>query len=160
MRILVTYSIQQSLIWTQLHGFKYCYLMLIILFYIIHLHTVKWFQILLCNTNNSIQQSFVCTQLNLFKYRKLNICIRLITDTTTPVQNGLGSNGNQEILHISQSYRMGASASDGLVSCPGHLLMGLYLSAEMQSSDSPAPAEWAKIIMILGTNILLKSSCI
>ena len=32
---------------------------------IIHLHTVKWFQILLCITNNLIKyQSFIYTQLN------------------------------------------------------------------------------------------------
>ena len=44
------------------------------------LHTVKWFQVLLANTNNSIQHfSFVCTQLNGFKYCyiieiQFNIC--------------------------------------------------------------------------------------
>ena len=32
---------------------------------IICLHTIKWFQVLLCHTNNSIEhQLFVCTQLN------------------------------------------------------------------------------------------------
>ena len=32
---------------------------------IVFLHMVKWFQVLLCNTNNSIKhQSFVYTQLN------------------------------------------------------------------------------------------------
>ena len=40
-------------------SFKYCYLTLI------HLYTVKWFQVLLCITNNSIKhQSFVYTQVN------------------------------------------------------------------------------------------------
>ena len=31
---------------------------------LILLHTVKWFQVLLCITNSSIIQSFVYTQLN------------------------------------------------------------------------------------------------
>ena len=32
---------------------------------LIYLHSVKWFQLLLCKTNNSIyHQSFICTQLN------------------------------------------------------------------------------------------------
>ena len=36
------------------------------------LHTVKGFQVLLSNSNNSIQyQSFVCTQLKSFKYYHL-----------------------------------------------------------------------------------------
>ena len=35
------------------------------------LHTVKWFQVLLFNNNNSIKYlSFVCTQLNGFMYSK------------------------------------------------------------------------------------------
>ena len=35
---------------TQLYGFKYFYVIPIIQF----LYTVKWFQVFLCNTNNSI----------------------------------------------------------------------------------------------------------
>ena len=51
---------------TQLNGFTYFYQIRIILFtIIICLQTVKCFQVLLINTNNSINhQSFVYTQLN------------------------------------------------------------------------------------------------
>ena len=46
-------------------GHKYCYLThhSIEHYFPIHLHTVKWFQVLLGITNNLIKhQSFVCTQ--------------------------------------------------------------------------------------------------
>ena len=51
---------------------------------------------------------------NGFKYRKwLNVSIRHIDGTligtTTPGQNGLGSNDNEGILHIPQSSKDGAS---------------------------------------------------
>ena len=67
---------------------------------LICLHTVKRFQLLLSNSNNSIS-----TQLNDFKYKKwLNISIWPIAGTTigtiTPVQSGFGSNGNDWVLHI------------------------------------------------------------
>ena len=49
----------------QRSGFKYCYLTLIILFNTIHLHLVKWFQVLLSISNNSIKHpSFVYIELN------------------------------------------------------------------------------------------------
>ena len=97
------------------------------------MHTVKWFQVLLYNTSNSIQHYlFVCIQFNLFqvlicntnsilhsfaraqlngfKKRKwLNISIwhidRTLTGTTSPGQSGPGSNGNEGVLHITQSWR-------------------------------------------------------
>ena len=64
---------------------------------------------------------FVCTQLNGFKYREwLNISNwpidKSITDPTTSGQNGIGSNGNEKVLHISPSPWTGASSFDGLVS--------------------------------------------
>ena len=50
-------------VFTQSSGLKYYYLTLIIQFNTIHLHTFKWFQVLLCITNHSIKhQSFVYTQ--------------------------------------------------------------------------------------------------
>ena len=42
--------------------------------------------------------------------------------TTTLGHSGLGSNGNEGVLHISKSSRPGASPSDGLMLYPGHLL--------------------------------------
>ena len=47
-------------------------------------------------------------------------------------QSGLGSNGNEEVLHICQSSRIEASSSDGLVSNLEHLWGGvLTLYREM-----------------------------
>ena len=65
--LLLTFLNEPELIifWTQLNGFKYCYLTLIIQFNIIPLHTRKWFEVLLFITNNSIKhQSFVYKKLN------------------------------------------------------------------------------------------------
>ena len=42
--------------------------------------------------------------------------------TTTPSQSGHGSNDNEGALHIPQSFRTEALASDGLVSYPGYSL--------------------------------------
>ena len=38
-----------------------------------------------------------------------------------------GNNGNEVIHHIPQSFRAGASPSDGLVSYPGHSLGAVFL---------------------------------
>ena len=55
-----------------------------------------------------------------------------------------GSNGNEEVLHIPQSFRTGASPSNDFVSYPEHLLEERsYPSAEMQLVYSMVPADWA-----------------
>ena len=41
---------------------------------------------------------------------------KTLSSTTSPDQSGLGSNGNEEVLHILQSFNTGASPSDYLVS--------------------------------------------
>ena len=56
---------------------------------------------------------------------------RTLSGATTLCLSEPGSNGNEEVLHIPQSSRAGASPSDGLVSYPGHLLGGGLI--EMQS---------------------------
>ena len=66
-----------------------------------------------------------------------------------PGQSVPGSNGNKGVLRIPQSsYFTGTSPSDCLESYPGYSLVcvcvgGSYLSAEMQSVYSTAPADWA-----------------
>ena len=100
---------------------------------------VKWFQVLLCITNNSINhQTFIYTQLNvktvLFQTIQFNISIqfssiwpidRTLSDATTLGQNRTGSNGNKVVLYISQSSSItGASPSECLVSYPWHSLRG------------------------------------
>ena len=57
--------------WHKKKTFKYCNLTLRSQLNIIHLHTVKSLQVLLCNTNNSIKHpSFVCTWFISFNYSK------------------------------------------------------------------------------------------
>ena len=67
---------------------------------------------------------------------------RTLSGATTPGQSRPGSNDNEGVFHIPQSSSItGASPSDCLVSCPGHLLGESYLTAEMQSMYSSAPAD-------------------
>ena len=69
---------------------------------------------------------------------------RTLSGATNPGQSGHGSNGNEEVLHIPQSSSItGVSPSDCFVSYLGHSLGVSYLSAEMQSVYSIAPADWA-----------------
>ena len=58
---------QSSFVCSQLNDFRYCYLKLTILL------ALKWFQVLLLNTNNLIQYSLIVwTPLNGFKYCNLS----------------------------------------------------------------------------------------
>ena len=105
------------------------------------MHTVKWFQVILCNINNST--SVIC----LHTVKWLNSSIWAIdgtlTDTTTSGQSGPGSNGNEGVLYIPQRTKTEPSPSDRLVLHPGHSLKGvLSTSAEMQLVHSTAPANW------------------
>ena len=64
---------------------------------------------------------------------------------TTPGQSGPESNGNEGVLCIPQiSSNAGTSPSDCLVSYQDTRKEGFYLSAEVQSVYSTAPADWAK----------------
>ena len=76
-----------------------------------------------------------------------NSYIWLIDRTLSGVTNlGLGrtgSNGNEGV-HILLASSIAASPSDGLVSYPGHSLVGEdYSSGEMLLMYSTAPADWA-----------------
>ena len=73
-----------------------------------------------------------------------------LSDDTTLIQSGLGSNGNKGVLRIPQSSRITeTSPSDGLVSYPEHWLGKFCPFAEMQSMYSAAPADGAIMIIIL-----------
>ena len=94
---------------------------------LICLHPVKWFEVLLFNTNNSISNinNFFAHSSN---HRKcLNSYIwpidRTLTGITTPGQSETGDNDNEGLLHIPQSTRTGKSLLDGLVLYPGLFLM-------------------------------------
>ena len=59
---------------------------------------------------------------------------KTLSITTTPVQSGHGSDGNEGVLRIPQSSSItGTSSSDCLVSYPGHSLEWSYPSVEVQS---------------------------
>ena len=120
---------------------------------LICLPTVKLFQVLLSNTN-----SFIFTQLNGFKYSKsLNSSLWPIygtpTDTSTSGCDGPGSNGNEEVLYISQSTRTEALPSGGLVSYPGRLLVvGLPLCRDAALDG------WAIVICVYCSRTAVCSS--
>ena len=114
-------------------------------------HTIKWLQVLLCISNNSIKHlSFVYTQ---FKHQNSSIwpIDRTLSGTTTPGQSRLGSNGNEELLHARQSFRMGASPSDVLwhiqdISCgvltPPQTVVGVYYSLPTQPTELNSVLDW------------------
>ena len=69
---------------------------------------------------------------------------RTLSGATTLGQSEPGSNDNKEVLCIPQiSNITWVSPSDCLVSYPRYLLDVSYLSSEMQSVYSTAPANWA-----------------
>ncbi len=68
--------------------------------------------------------------------------------TTRGALSGHGSNGNEGVLHIPQSFSItGASPSDCLMSYAGHSLGEFYPSAEMQSVYSSAPTNWPRCLI-------------
>ena len=72
------------------------------------------------------------------------------TDTTTPDQSKPGSKVNEEVLHIPQSSKTGASPSDGLVSYSRHSLGERYYpSVEMKSAHSTSPTKWTERVLVL-----------
>ena len=69
---------------------------------------------------------------------------KVLSGSVTPDQSGHVSNGNKEVVCISQSSSIiGISPSDCFISYPVHLLGRSYPSAEKQSVYSTAPANWA-----------------
>ena len=78
------------------------------------LHTVNWFQVLIYDSRNLTL--VICLH---------TVCSIWPIDTTlsgvsTPGQSGLGSNGNEELLHIPQISDSGTSPSDCFLSYLGH----------------------------------------
>ena len=47
-----------------------------------------------------------------------------LSGETIPGQSGPGNDGSEEVLHIPQSFKIGASPSDYLMSYPGHFIGG------------------------------------
>ena len=114
------------------------------------MHTVYYFQVLLCISDNLIKhESFVFPQNSISNnslWDKYTVYICDLIRCYFLGQSGPGSDGNKGLLYIPQSFIIaGASPSDCLVSChnPGHSLGESYLSAEMQLVYSAAPTNWA-----------------
>ena len=69
-----------------------------------------------------------------------------LTGTTTPNHSGTEGNGNEEVLCIPESSRVGASLSYGLLLYPGNSMgqRGSYPAVEMLSVYCTAPASWSE----------------
>ena len=63
-----------------------------------------------------------------------------LTDTASLGQSWSGSNSNEEVLHIFQNSMTETPLSDGLVSYPGHSLLGVC--------HFPAPAEMFSLVPV------------
>ena len=50
--------------------------------------------------------------------------VSTLSVASTPGQSDPGINGSEEVLHITQIFRVGASLSDSLIPYPGHLYVG------------------------------------
>ena len=109
------------------------------------LDPVKWFQVLLSNTNRKI-----CTQLNGSKcWKWLHISIwplnETLTDTITLGQSGPHSNSNEGELYI-QNWVLTIRGLS-VISRATYCRWGSFnLFAEMQSAYSTAPVDWAVCI--------------
>ena len=132
-----------SFVCTQWSCYNYCYLTLIILLNTIHFHTVEWFWVLLCFTNNSIKHQSFIHSLNVIQFYLIHS--RTLSSATTLGQSGHGSNGNERIFHILQSSNTEAIPSNDLMSYSEH---SSYSTAEMHSIYSTAPANWAAALNI------------
>ena len=110
------------------------------------LHTVKWLQVLLFNTNYSIQHySFVRIQLNSPEYCYISLKIQLNISQVLPLQVrvDLGARAIKRYSIFPKTPRLEPHHQD---LCRGVRLLccGVeesYPSAEMQSVNSIAPAD-------------------
>ena len=119
---------QSSFVCIPFNGFKYCYLIWIIQFYI--------------------------NQLNDFKYSEWSShsmwpTNRALIGTTTPGQSGLRSNSNEGVLHIPQSSWNGTSPSDCLVSYPGTLVAVVLQQPHLTGFDD----KWHENLFILNCKL-------
>ena len=107
-------------------------------------------------TNSSISSKQFNVKIVLFQAIQFSIVHSLIvylidrtlSDSTTPGQIGSGSDGDEGVLHIPQSFSITrASPSDCLLSYARHLLGESYPTAKMQSVYSAAPVNWDRAIL-------------
>ena len=84
-------QMQFNVIPRTLNGFKYCYQTLIILVNIIHLHTDKSFQVLLCNAKNELLITI---------HTHIYICTPLDKNISCPVGRGVRSHPPTSVLDM------------------------------------------------------------
>ena len=68
---------------------------------------------------------------------------RTLSGATIPSQSGPGRNGNEGLLHISQSSKPGTLPSDCLMTYPGDLMGEPHPRADMHLEYSIAPSDLA-----------------
>ena len=69
-------------------------------------------------------------------HRQFNLTFRTESGATTPGKSEPGSNGNEGVLYIPQSAKIGASPSDCLGAYQEHSLKESHPSAKMLSTYS------------------------
>ena len=76
---------------------------------------------------------------------------RTLSGTTIPGQSGTGSNGNEGVLRVPQSSSITVASPSGCLVLYQDTRWGgvgrFYLSAEVQSVYSTAPADWANFCL-------------
>ena len=117
------------------------------------MYTVKWFQVLLYNSQNLASAIGLHAQFVLFDPK-----IGPKPVPPLPGQSEPGSNGNEGAFHILQIFKAGASPSDTLALYPGHSLLGSLTPLQWWSillEYSTAAANWA----VLGKEFLSLYNC-
>ena len=117
-----------NLVCRQTRGYRFCYLMLIILCqYFIHSFIcTQCFQVqtfLFLTIQFSISHLFEQS----LNSRSIWLIDRVLSGATTPGQSESGSNSYEWVLHFPQLSKAGDSPSDCLMPYPGHLLVGVLL---------------------------------
>ena len=119
---MITFLNQPELFfyYTQLNGFKYCYVRVTLQFNLSHLFTELSDQIVLFLTIQFSRSHLVALSLNV---KQFYLTYRTLSGATNSGQSWLGSNGNEGVLHIPLSTSItGTSPSDCLVLYTGYLL--------------------------------------
>ena len=81
---------------------------------------------------------------------------KTLSGATTLGQSRPGSEGNEGVLHISQSSWAGALSSDCLMSYPGHSLEEFYSSTGC-SQYSTVPVDCWLVVLFYGVSTLFRS---
>ena len=101
------------------------------------LHTVKWFQILLYNSHDLTSVICLHTVCSIWPID------RTLSGATNLGQGGPGRDGNEEVLHIPQICKAGASPSNGLMSYWRHSLVGILPFCKNAVSIFYSASIWA-----------------